>query len=180
MIVLVSNLFAVVTKIKKWRMGMASLPLTEAEADRIIATEKQITGDINWEYDPAHNQAWAKFEKEVENGSRLNLVVYGNTSLVIEGKASFSLILNGNFRVFSLDVNGSHRNKHTDHNEWRGETHKQRWTDLCRSGFAYTPNERIPSDVNAAFREFCRECNIDFPGRIRDVPVFQSAFGERQ
>ena len=158
-------------------MGEASLPLTEAESNRIIATEKRITGDIRWEYDPAHNQTWAKFEKEVENELGLTLVVHGNTSLVIEGKSSFSLILNSNFRVFSLDVNGSHRNKHADRNEWRGRTHKQRWTDLCRQRFAYTPNEVIPTDANASFHEFCRECNIDFAGRIREVPIFQPALG---
>jgi len=157
---------------------MASAPLAEAQVIEIIASEKRFVGDIRWEYDPVHNQTWAKFEKDVENVLGLNLVVYGNTSLVIEGKSSFSLVLNGNFRVFSLDVNGSHRNKHTDHNEWRVQTHKQRWTDICRSGFAYTPNEPIPTDANSAFRDFCRECNIDFSGHIREVPSFQPALGE--
>ena len=159
-------------------MGAASLPLTEAQANRIIAAEKQIAGDIRWEYDPAHNQTWAKFEKKVQNGLDLNLVVYGNTSLVIGGKSSFSLVLNGSFRVFGLDVNGSHRNKHTDRNEWRGRTHKQRWTDLCRHRFAYTPDEIIPEDASAAFLEFCRECGIDFTGRVRETPTFQAALPE--
>ena len=147
----------------------------QTEAERIIAAEKRIAGDIAWKYDPARNQTWAKFEKEVENELGLNLVVYGNTSLIIRGKSSFSLVLNGNFRVFGLDVNGSHRNKHTDSKEWRGQTHKQRWTDLCRNRFAYTPDEIIPSEANAAFREFCRECSIDFTGRVGEIPVFRPA-----
>ncbi len=159
-------------------MCAASLPLTETEANRIIAAEKRIAGDIRWEYNPAHNQTWAKFQKEVENKLTFNLMVYGNTSLVIEGKSSFSLMLNSNFRVFGLDVRGSHRNKHTDRNEWRGQTHKQRWTDLCRHRFAYTPDEIIPTDANAAFREFCRECGIDFTGRLGEIPIFQAALPE--
>ena len=156
-------------------MGMASLALTEAEANQIIVAEKRILGDITWKYEPARNQTWARFEKEVENRLGLNLVVYGNTNLIVRDKSSFSLVLNGSFRVFGLDVNGSHRNKHTDSNEWKGQTHKQRWTDLCRNRFAYTPDEIIPSDANAAFREFCRECSIDFTGRVREVPAFRPA-----
>ena len=151
-------------------------PLSEAQSDIIIAAEKAISGRIDWVYNPYHNQDWAKFEVTVENDLGLNLRLYGNARLLQPAKSSFSLILNGAFRVFSLDVNGSHTNKHTNKNEWKNETHKQRWTDVCRNSDAFTPEEDIPEEPNAAFEEFCKECNIAFTGRISVLPNFQSSF----
>lgn len=151
---------------------MAGTPLTQAEANRVIDSRKRIDGDIGWDYDPSRNQTWARFEKDVVNDLGLNLRVYGNANLVVP-KSSFALVLNGAFRLVGLDVNGSHANKHTNNQEWRGQTHKVRWTDRCRDRLAFTPGEAIPDDLGCAFREFCAECRIEFVGRVKPLPELQ-------
>jgi hypothetical protein len=146
---------------------------TEAEVDRIIAVEKRISGDIIWLHDPGHNRDWAKFNVPVENDDGLELTLYVNVQLNGQQKRSYSLFLrraSRSFRIFSLDVNGTHRNIRINDNEWNRQTHKQRWRDAY-SQFAFTPSESIPEEPIAAFREFCAECNIVFTGQIGDIPT---------
>ena len=75
------------------------------------------------------------------------------------------------FRICSLDVNGNHRNLVINREYWRNRTHKQRWLDDCGDAFAFTPEELIPEEPNAAFLEFCRECKITLSGHIGDFPA---------
>ena len=158
----------------------ASRP-TEAEVGRIIDGEKGISGNIVWEHTPNHDAAWAKFKVIVENDGGWKLILYGNAQLAAPDnlpKRSYSLVLRRdaqNFRVFALDVNGSHRNKTADHKRWNHQTHKQRWDDTYADEIAYTPDESIPEEPNDAFLEFCGECNIVFTGQIGNAPTVNPA-----
>ena len=154
---------------------------TEAEVGRIIDAEKGIAGNIVWEHNPNHNADWANFQVIVENDGGWDLMLYGNAQLAASDnppKRSYSLVLHRgaqSFRVFDLDVNGSHQNKTADHNRWNNQTHKQRWDDTYADEIAYTPDESIPEEPNAAFLEFCGECNIVFTGQIGNLPTVNPA-----
>jgi len=99
---------------------MARIPLNEAEVAKIMQTSKAIVQDIHWEKNP--NESWFKSEVEVKNRLRLNLKMHLNANARDYCLYSFTLILNNAFRIAGLDVNGSHKNKHTDSNNWMGET----------------------------------------------------------
>jgi Pyruvate/2-oxoacid:ferredoxin oxidoreductase delta subunit len=153
---------------------MAKMLLTEQQADRIITARKSINTDVEWGY--RVNEGYAKCQLTVSNplGMNLNLKVYGNVNMEEPTIFSFSLILSNAYRIRGLDTSGSHKNKHTDSNEWRGKTHKHKWSDRCREAFAYTPEETIPSDdITQGFKAFCKECNIDFAGEVRPLPPKQ-------
>jgi hypothetical protein len=151
---------------------MARILLTEQEAERIVAASKSINTNVEWTYRPS--EGYAKCQLAVRNVLGVNLKVYGNVNMEEPTIFSFSLIVNNAYRIRGLDVNGSHRNRHTDDNEWRGMTHKHRWSDRCREAFAYTPPEAIyPNDIGQAFRTFCDECSIKFEGEVEIVPPKQ-------
>jgi hypothetical protein len=151
---------------------MAKILLTEQQADHIITARKSINTDVEWGY--RVNEGYAKCQLTVSNTLGMNLKVYANVNMEEQTIFSFSLILSNAYRIRGLDVSGSHKNKHTDSNEWRGETHKHKWSDRCRESFAYTPKEIVPSgDIAQGFRIFCEECNIDFGGEVRPLPPKQ-------
>lgn len=152
---------------------MAKIPLNEAEVAKIMQVTKTITQDIYWEKNP--NESWYKSEVEVKNKLRLNLKIHLNANSKYYDLYSFTLILNNAFRIAGLDVNGSHKNKHTDSNDWKGETHKHKWTDRCRDGWAYTPEDIQGKSIEIAFISFCRECEIDFKGKFNTLPPRQTS-----
>ena len=139
---------------------------------RIVAAGKRIVGGISWERDLGQDRDWVKFRARVENDGGWSLTVYGNARVEATPKLSYLLswtLGDKSYRIYSLDVNGTHRNRFIDGNQWRNQTHKQRWRDEY-PGFAFTPEERIPEEPAAAFREFCRECNIVFSGEMGPIP----------
>lgn len=151
---------------------MARILLTEQEVERIIGANKRIHGDMEWQY--RENEGYAKCQLSVANTLGVNLKMVANVNMEESSIYSFSLILSNAYRIRGLDVSGSHRNKHTNNSEWRGTTHKHRWSDRCRESFAYTPKESIlPQNIEKAFRTFCQECNIDFEGTVRTLPPKQ-------
>lgn len=150
---------------------MTRIPLNEAEVDRIMKATKSIIQDIQWEKNP--NESWFKSEVEVKNKLKLNLKMHLNVNSKDYRLYSFTLILNNAFRITGIDVNGSHKNKHTDSNNWKGETHKHKWTDRCRDGWAYTPNDIEENSIESAFISFCKECEIDYKGKFDTLPPRQ-------
>ena len=151
---------------------MPQVRLTQAEVQRILELEKRVSANIVWKHDDTHNQDWAVFEVAVKNEGGWELKIYGKAQIVTPHKVSYSLswpLGDETHRIFSLDVKGRHKNKVINRKEWKGETHKQVWKDK-EPNYAYTPAETIPEDPNAAFLEFCEECNIKFTGQIGDVP----------
>ncbi len=151
---------------------MPDTPPTEAEVDHIIAADKWISGDI--ERVPSRNRGWVEFILKVESDEGWPLTLVGKARLGPPYKRCFSLILRrvtSGYRIYALDVNGSHRNVGVARETWRYRTHKQRWLNDHGDGFAFTPEESIPEEKNAAFLEFCRECNIVFSGQMGQVPA---------
>ena len=145
---------------------------TEGAVAQILAAEKRISRVILWEYAANTRRRWAIFSTEVRNAEGWELRLYGRAQLVDTCKRSYSLIwtLDGvGHRIFALDVNGNHINHSINAEQWRRRTHKQIWKDAY-PGFAYTPDEVIPEEPNAAFLEFCRECNIVFTGQLGVFP----------
>lgn len=151
---------------------MARILLTAQQAEYIVAAKKSINTNVEWAYHL--REGYAKCQLTVSNTLGMNLKVYGNVNMEEPTIFSFSLILSNAYRIRGLDVSGSHKNKHTDSDEWRGRTHKHKWSDRCRESFAYTPVEIIPShDIAQAFKVFCNECSIDFVGEVKSLPPKQ-------
>ncbi len=155
---------------------MPRVPLTESEADGIIAALKSIREDLAWTYNP--NEGWAKSEMRVANDLGVDLRMYANVNLKEPSFFTFALSVSRAFRIRGLCANRGHENKHTNRDAWRPGTHKHRWTDRCRDRLAYTPEEAISQDLEEAFRQFCAECNIDFQGQVRPLPDRQLGLGE--
>ncbi len=153
-------------------LAAGEYPAEDAVA-RILAADKQIVESISWQRDLRQDPDWGKFRARVENDGGWSLTLYGNVRLGSEPKLSYLLswtLGDQSYRIYSLDVNGTHRNQRIDRNRWRSETHKQRWRDEY-PGFAFTPGETIPEEPVAAFHEFCRECNIVFTGEMGAIPT---------
>ena len=139
---------------------------------RIVAAEKRIAANIRWHHDTRHNRPWAGFGVAVENNGGWDLMLYGKARLASPYKRSYSLIWtlgDDGHRIFALDVIGDHSNHIINTEQWRLRTHKQIWRD-AEVKFGYTPAETIPEEPNAAFLEFCRECNIIFSGQLGVFP----------
>lgn len=145
---------------------------TEAAVARIVAAEKRIAANIVWHHDTRHNRPWAGFGVAVANNGGWDLRLYGKARLASPYKRSYSLIWtlgDDGHRIFALDVIGDHSNHIINTEQWRLRTHKQIWRD-AEVKFGYTPAETIPEEPNAAFLEFCRECNIIFSGQLGVFP----------
>lgn len=139
---------------------------------QILAAEKRIAANIVWNHDTGHNRRWSDFGVAVENDGGWALRLYGKARLASPYKRSYSLIWtlgNSGYRIFALDVVGDHSNHIINAEQWRLRTHKQIWRD-AEVKFGYTPAEIIPEEPNAAFLEFCRECNIIFTGQLGVFP----------
>ncbi len=144
----------------------------EAAVARILTAEKQIVEGISWQRDLRQDPDWVKFRARVENDGGWNLTLYGNVRVVSPYKKSYSLIWtlgDVGYRIFAMDVQGNHTNIAINKEKWRRRTHKQIWKDTYPE-FAYTPDEVIPEEPNAAFLEFCRECNIVLTGQLGVFP----------
>lgn len=145
---------------------------TEGEVGRIVAAGKSISGLIAWEYEAGERRRWAICSAVVWNPEGWELRLYGRAQVVHPYKRSYSLIWtlgDMGYRIFALDVNGNHANHSINTEKWLRRTHKQVWRD-AEPKFGYTPEEAIPEEPNAAFREFCRECNIVFTGEMGVFP----------
>ena len=153
---------------------MAKIGLTEAEVERIVLAPKSISKDVEWHFN--QNESWAKCELNVENDLKVNLKAYINVNMEETSLQSFSLILSNAYCIRRLDVNGSHRNRHSDDNLWQITSHKHKWTDACRDSYAYTPDEVVGKKVDDNFRLFCKECNIQFKGVVKPLPPKQLDF----
>lgn len=151
---------------------MARIPLTEQEAERILQDRKRITEDVQWRK-ADEGEFWLKCELDVENSLKANLKLHLNWNVEEPSLFSFSLILSNAYRIRGLDFNGSHMNRHSDTTRWMAETHKHKWTDLCRDSFAYTPRDITADGIQEVFRQFCAECNIQFSGRFSSAPPRQ-------
>ena len=80
-----------------------------------------------------------------------------------------------NQHLFRLDVNGSHRNRTGDREEWAERTHKHTFSEQHQDTAAYTPGD-IPAVPTAsvvgehyhgAFEAFCGEQAIKLTGEYR-------------
>jgi len=153
---------------------MARIPLTEIEVNKILSSPKDIIENIDW----IPSGSWHKCELNVGNKLKVDLKLFINVNSRIPALYSLSLILSNCYRIAGLDVNGSHTNKHTDRNKWKNETHKHRWTDVCRDSWAYTATDIVTLSIEEAFSTFCKECNINFRGNFRTLPPKQMTLFE--
>jgi hypothetical protein len=150
---------------------MARVALTDDQVARILAAPKVVTEDIRWR--PKGNVSWVGCEVRVDNRLKFILHIHANASLRDRAKYAFALILSRSYRIVSFEAKGSHRNRHTDSQKWLGEPHKNRWTELCRDSFAYTPADIDTASMESAFRSFCKEIGVDFHGTVEPVPASQ-------
>jgi hypothetical protein len=149
---------------------MADAPLTEAEAEAILAEPMSIAGPVVWSQ--KGHESWAEARLKVKHARRdRTLTVVMTVNLFSRRKCSISLLLDNAHRIRGLDVLGSHDNKHTDTNRWRGQTHEHCWTDACRGSWARSTDD--PPDVQQALMVFCERLGITFEGEWTDPPPGQ-------
>ena len=132
---------------------------TRAEVERILSQRKVIGENVSWKMRPGSNPARLYLEATVlVPGTRETLQLRGTY-----GKKhwSYSLLLNG------VPVRRCN-NQHTPHQNPDGtvirQPHKHLWDDECGDREAYIPADIDFLDVNRAFFDFLRECNISFHG----------------
>jgi hypothetical protein len=148
---------------------MAVSQVLQADVDELLASgELSVSGHYSWR--EASNKAWIKIDIPVWSEARHNLKICLSLNREEPSLYSFALIFNNAFRVRAVDFNGSHTNKHTDNNEWIGQTHKHKWTDKCNDRFAYTPTDITSLTLEDQLKEFCNECGIDCSVTIDPLP----------
>lgn len=147
---------------------MARFPITEIECDKVLAIPKQITANIVWTQ--KSNKSWARSVLPVESDLKSKLEVILTVNVEEPSKFSFTLLLNGIYRMRGLDIRGSHHNKCSDQQRWDGQIHKHSWQDSCPGGHAYTPADITGAGIKNTFAQFCKECNIDFQGYFNPLP----------
>ena len=153
---------------------MAISALSETDVESIIREKKQIRDDVRWQSKP--NRSWLTAGLDVIHPRHIKLTMHLNINTLLREKFTYALFLNGSYRIRALDINGSHKNKHHDANEWISQIHKHKWTDKCYDRFAYTPDDITGSSHEDIFRQFCVECNIDFLGTFHRLPLGQGEF----
>jgi hypothetical protein len=148
---------------------VAVFKITQADCAKILAMPKEIDQSVRWSQ--KGNISWAETSLTVkcEWPGQLELKITVNTEL--PSKYSMTLLLNQAHRVKGLDVNGSHSNKCTDGKKWLCETHKHDWSESCPDGHAYSPDDITGETIEEVLKQFCLECNINFKGSFRPVPM---------
>jgi hypothetical protein len=150
---------------------MAIPQVQEHEVESLLGSGKLVVkGEHHWK--AASNKGWELVSIPVESkaGKPLSLRIIVSVNIRVRSLRNFSLIWNNNIRVRSLDVNGSHENKHTNSEKWLRKTHKHKWTDECQDRFAYTPTDITAHDVRGQFEQFCAECGIECNVALAEPP----------
>jgi len=156
---------------------MAEAPITEHELTQILSQPMEIVDDIVWQR--KQNTSWFGAVLKVRHPQRgITLEMRLSVNEMDRGKYSFSILLWGCHRIRGIDINGSHKNSHTDNNRWIQELHKHKWTDICHGAWAYTPHDLLAWTMKEDFRSFCDECGIYFKGRWTDLPPQQATLFE--
>ncbi len=148
---------------------MAKFSITEKECSEILALRKRIKDDISWTQKP--NKSWSTAKVTVENAVRMKLEIRITVNNEESSKFSVIFLLNGTYRIWGLDVGGSHNNKCTDNKRWDCQIHKHCWNDACPGGHAYTPVDITGTTLREIFEQFCNECNIEFEGYFNPLPI---------
>jgi len=112
----------------------------------------------------------------VHNSHGLPLILGVQVLTLKPWKLTAYLMIYGQ-HVRRLDVNGSHRNRTDDREEWVERTHKHRFSEVHQDTVAYTPDDIPPvptADVvgehyRRAFEAFCEEQAITLTGEYRWV-----------
>ncbi len=138
--------------------------LTEAEAERIVALPKRITGQNQWEERDDHN--WYT-EMEIEANEQLPLRLYGRYN-PRTGNYTF-IFFCGRLNLRRLDIGKRHHNPDCQN---VGTRHKHTWTDRYRDKWAYEPPEMQDIEtIREAFTKFLAECHITLEGRFIEPPT---------
>jgi hypothetical protein len=149
--------------------------IQQQEVDAILqAGGLHATGLHTWQQ--SANKNWLRAEIPVTGRRDLKMCIIVTANRSEPSMHSFALLLNNAFRIRGLDVNGSHRNRHTDQNKWTAQIHKHKWTDACRDRFAYTPNDITAVEITDQLVQFCAECGIACDATLGPFPARQEDF----
>ena len=142
--------------------------LTRQEFEAILAdTAKRIEGDISWAADEDHSPA-REFRAEILSAQSPNLFVVGWYNQLTE-KLNYTIVHRDFGRIYALNIGAAHRNPNS---ELVGDKHKHYWSERARDRMAYVPDDITePWDRPVeAWRQFCREANIDHRGVMLPPP----------
>ena len=138
--------------------------LSQSEFNAILATEKFVSGDIEWGPDQDHSPA-VEFLVRVESVERYPLTVRGSYNH--EARALFYVLLHrGVGRIYALDLGKDHRNPSTQ--QLVGDLHKHHWTEEGADREAYRPTDITAGidDPVAVWRQFCDEAKLIHEGKF--------------
>lgn len=130
--------------------------LSAAEFDAMLADDsKRIDGDIDWD---SGKVPWQSFQVDIASDAGYPLVLKGSYNPLV-GKLSFSVLMQGEGRVYALDLGRDHKKV--------GETHKHRYQDAGHDVYAPPDITALPHEVELAWEQFCREARITHNGTLR-------------
>lgn len=141
--------------------------VNETTISQLLKADLVIRAPIIWKpRDPTDTRV--RFEVAVANSFGEPLRLYMHVPVRIRWQYTIVLVWR-RLPIRRLDVRGSHVNLCDGSGErWRNETHKHRWIDAYRDGWAYTPADVPdttglavgPEEYQRVFEAFCQECSI--------------------
>ena len=148
------------------------MTVTDAVVDAVFdsSTRLALQVPVTWKDRPSTVRA----QMAVSNVHALPLLVGMQVIKDKPWKPTAYLMLE-NEHLRRLDVNGSHTNRVSPHERWKGQTHKHRWSEAHHSAVAYTPTG-VPAvhltnvtvrDLRDVFEAFLAECHIETRGAYR-------------
>ena len=146
------------------------MPLTGIEFLAIIDGPKHIDVDIHWVPKDASGIR-VGFEVDVDYQGSAHLYISANHNQRTP-TLSYSLILEGEGRIYGLDISSrGHRNSKSKKDRV-GPKHKHRWDERTQDIFAYEPEDITApaSDPEAVWKQLCREARIIHNGKMHKPP----------
>jgi hypothetical protein len=148
------------------RSMLDSGEVKEAVIEELLAAELVIREEMQWKRRDIDRRIRLKLE--VANRLGESLWLHMGIPLRVPWQYSLALVWN-RLPVRRLDVRGSHVNQCDGSGQrWNGATHKHKWRDEYRDGWAYTPNDIPPTpgtslgqnEHRQVFEAFCLESKV--------------------
>lgn len=159
--------------------------INEAAVEALMEADLVIRQEMQWKR--RDNETRLRLRLNVAN--RLGEPVILHMSIPPRIPWQYSLALVWKRPVRRLDMRGSHVNQCDGSNRrWQNETHKHKWRDQYRDGWAYTPDDipltpgtaLLDGEYQRVFEAFCRESNVELESHWvepdLDVP-YQNTMG---
>jgi len=137
------------------------MPFSQANANALLQAHKVLAANIRWRQQPSRRGRRYKLEARVLVRDTGELLTLKGTV----GKTNFSFaLLYANYPICKYTKHHKHHNP-TCQVLTRGHIHT--WDELHEDGMAEEANHIDEGDINNAFMQFLKECNIQLIGTYK-------------